>query len=132
MGGGAHDLVVEQASQPPYALGKEGRELAVACSACLRSHLAQLGSFRIESNKTRVRSLYSVGSLEHPARGSYGGFAEAQRVGFFERRSNHMLCWGLEQGAANRYNNGLGPIPPPPRDGPCAFLGLSIAEKSNP
>src|SRR4051794_848073 len=49
MGGGAHDLVVEQASQPPYALGKEGRELAVACSACLRSHLAQLGSFRIES-----------------------------------------------------------------------------------
>src|SRR3954454_19766058 len=51
MGGGAHDLVVEQASQPPYALGKEGRELAVACSACLRSHLAQLGSFRIESKK---------------------------------------------------------------------------------
>src|SRR4051812_4063991 len=51
MGGGAHDLVVEQASQPPYALGKEGRELAVACSACLRSHLAQLGSFRIESKE---------------------------------------------------------------------------------
>src|SRR4051812_44789335 len=53
MGGGAHDLVVEQASQPPYALGKEGRELAVACSACLRSHLAQLGSFRIESYSSR-------------------------------------------------------------------------------
>src|SRR3954471_2621716 len=56
MGGGAHDLVVEQASQPPYALGKEGRELAVACSACLRSHLAQLGSFRIESYSWHGRS----------------------------------------------------------------------------
>src|SRR4051795_5105632 len=54
MGGGAHDFVVEQASQPPYALGKEGRELAVACSACLRSHLAQLGSFRIESKPERT------------------------------------------------------------------------------
>src|SRR3954447_12609424 len=59
MGGGAHDLVVEQASQPPYALGKEGRELAVACSACLRSHLAQLGSFRIES-KLDFSHLWSV------------------------------------------------------------------------
>src|SRR3954470_24972431 len=64
MGGGAHDLVVEQASQPPYALGKEGRELAVACSACLRSHLAQLGSFRIESKchrSPRRCALYEQG-----------------------------------------------------------------------
>src|SRR3954454_14677267 len=64
MGGGAHDLVVEQASQPPYALGKEGRELAVACSACLRSHLAQLGSFRIES---KVESTKRTGPSATPA-----------------------------------------------------------------
>src|SRR3954471_11828849 len=51
MGGGAHDLVVEQASQPPHALGEEGGELASTRSACLRPHLTQLGGFRIESKE---------------------------------------------------------------------------------
>src|SRR3954449_10313270 len=53
MGGGAHDLVVEQASQPPHALGEEGGELASTRSACLRPHLTQLGGFRIESKIRR-------------------------------------------------------------------------------
>src|SRR3954466_14778744 len=95
MGGGAHDLVVEQASQPPYALGKEGRELAVACSACLRSHLAQLGSFRIESNDNVSSSLIMategtgdlVGSTAVSARKQ--DLAAAQNEGF--RRAQTRL-----------------------------------------
>src|SRR3954447_15885532 len=59
MGGGAHDLVVEQASQPPHALGEEGGELASTRSACLRPHLTQLGGFRIES-KLDFSHLWSV------------------------------------------------------------------------
>src|SRR5215213_10021701 len=49
MGGGADDLLADQASQPAHALVQEGRKLAGACSACLRPHIAQSGSFRIES-----------------------------------------------------------------------------------
>src|SRR3954471_19932829 len=69
MGGGAHDLVVEQASQPPHALGEEGGELASTRSACLRPHLTQLGGFRIES--------YKEGSLvqfqHHPPSNLFAG-----------------------------------------------------------
>jgi hypothetical protein len=46
--------VAEQASQPPYSLGEESRELASTHSISLRPHPAQLGGFRIES-KLRKR-----------------------------------------------------------------------------
>jgi len=49
LGGGANDLMVQQAPRPPHAVGEEIRELVIVCSACLRSHLAQFGSSRIES-----------------------------------------------------------------------------------
>src|SRR4051812_24762788 len=65
MGGGAHDLVVEQASQPPHALGEEGGELASTRSACLRPHLTQLGGFRIESKIKNI--LRKVGARTHEA-----------------------------------------------------------------
>ena len=45
----AHDFMVGQATQPLYSLVEEGRNLAGTRSACLRSHLAQSGCFRIES-----------------------------------------------------------------------------------
>jgi hypothetical protein len=49
MDGGANDLVVDQATQPANSLVEESRKLAGARSACLRPHLAQSSSFRIES-----------------------------------------------------------------------------------
>jgi putative transposase len=49
MDGGAHDFVVNQATQPAYSLVKEGRELAGVDSLSLRPYIAQLGGFRIES-----------------------------------------------------------------------------------
>jgi hypothetical protein len=49
MEGGAHDFVVNQATQPANSLVKEGRELAGVDSLSLRPYIAQLGGFRIES-----------------------------------------------------------------------------------
>src|SRR5829696_9795251 len=49
MDGGAHDFVVNQATQLAYSLVKEGRELAGVDSLSLGPYIAQLGGFRIES-----------------------------------------------------------------------------------
>src|SRR5829696_8702409 len=59
MDGGADDLVVDQATQPPYSLVEEGRKLAGSGTACLRPYLAQSGGFRIESKAgSRMNRLY--------------------------------------------------------------------------
>jgi len=49
MGGGADDLLANQASQPAHSLVQEGRELAGIDSVGLCPRVAQLGGFRIES-----------------------------------------------------------------------------------
>src|SRR5215203_6207784 len=59
MDGGADDLMVDQATQPPYSLVEEGRKLAGSGTACLRPYLAQSGGFRIESKAgSRMNRLY--------------------------------------------------------------------------
>src|SRR5829696_4634565 len=59
MDGGADDLVVDQATQPPYSLVEEGRKLAGSGTACLCPYLAQSGGFRIESKAgSRMNRLY--------------------------------------------------------------------------
>src|SRR5215213_4813083 len=61
MGGGAHDFVVDQATQPAHSLGEEGRKLAGACSPCLRPHLAQSSGFRIESKLASLLKKARIG-----------------------------------------------------------------------
>src|SRR3954468_8964535 len=114
MGGGAHDLVVEQASQPPHALGEEGGELASTRSACLRPHLTQLGGFRIESKfneKGLIETLHKASRRPHTI---HAAFDEKQAGKLreilhksprsFER---HSSLWTLEMAAEVSFEEGL-------------------------
>src|SRR5215208_3610535 len=91
MGGGAHDFVGDQATQPAHSLGEEGRKLAGACSPCLRPHLAQSSGFRIESYIGQVlRPSWRSGATR---RTQYPSLTPRTRP-FPERRSS-IACFAL-------------------------------------
>lgn len=103
--------MVEQASQPPNSLVQEGSKLAGTRSACLRSHPAQLGGFRIESYASEKGAAFVDRALylprkewaEDPIRREEAGVPEEVRFGTKGELAKEMLGRALRAKVPARW-----------------------------